>query len=137
MFVSIAGDDEVAVREINKTLAATLREPEHFARVLNGEHDLNDADRDLIFRNRYLVAPVDVASRFSVEGLRESLNERLSEDRAEVVRQAIQELGLTPDRVTFVGIAAEDPISVPDPRERARLNRSTSFSVELTHEGKP
>ena len=77
LFVAISGEDEVALREFNKELAARLRESENFARVLNGEHDLNEADRDLIFRTRYLVAPMDTAYRFSVEGLRESLNERL------------------------------------------------------------
>ena len=77
LFVAIAGADEQSLRQVNTALAARLRESEKFARVLNGEHDLNDADRDLIFRNRYLVAPLDVAHRFSVEGLRESLQERL------------------------------------------------------------
>ena len=77
LFVSIEGEDELAIREINKALAAKLRESDNFARVLNGEHNLNEADRDLIFRNRYLVAPLDVGFRFSVEGLRQSLNERL------------------------------------------------------------
>ena len=77
LFVSIAGDDELAIRELNKLLAANLRGSENFARVLNGEHDLNDADRDLIFSTRYLVAPLDVNYWFSVEGLRQALNDRL------------------------------------------------------------
>lgn len=77
LFVAIAGEDEQAIRELNKELATRLRESGNFARVLNGEHDLKDADRDLIFKHRYLVAPVDVAHRFSVDGLRESLQDRL------------------------------------------------------------
>jgi predicted exporter len=77
LFVALSGADELELREKNKLLAANLRGSELFSRVLNGEHDLNEADRDLIFKNRYLVAPLDVAHRFSVAGLRQSLQERL------------------------------------------------------------
>ena len=77
LFVALSGADELELREANKNLAANLRGSELFSRVLNGEHNLNEADRDLIFRNRYLVAPLDISHLFSVEGLRESLQERL------------------------------------------------------------
>ena len=77
LFVSISGADELELREVNKALAARLRSSELFARVLNGENDLNEADRDLIFKYRYLVTPLDVEQAFSVEGLHQALNERL------------------------------------------------------------
>lgn len=77
LFVSISGGDEQALRGVNKALAARLRGSNNFARVLNGEHNINETDRDLIFRYRYLVAPLDVEYAFSVEGLRRALEERL------------------------------------------------------------
>ena len=77
LFVALSGAGELELREKNKLLSAKLKGSELFARVLNGEHDLNEADRDLIFKKRYLVAPLDVAHRFSVAGLRQSLQERL------------------------------------------------------------
>ena len=49
LFVSIAGADELELREANKALATRLRDSDLFVRVLNGENDLNEADRDLIF----------------------------------------------------------------------------------------
>lgn len=77
LFVSISGASELQLREVNKSLAQILRNSVLFARVLNGEHDLNEADRDLIFRYRYLVAPMDITQRFSVEGLHQALQDRL------------------------------------------------------------
>ena len=77
LFVSISGANELELREVNKSLAEKLRNSDLFARVLNGEHDLNKSDRDLIFQYRYLVAPLDVTKRFSVKGLHLALQDRL------------------------------------------------------------
>ena len=77
LFVSISGGPELELREINKSLAEKLRNSDLFARVLNGEHDLNKTDRDLIFKYRYLVAPLDIEKRFNVEGLHRALQDRL------------------------------------------------------------
>ncbi len=77
LFVSISGADEQLLREKNKALAAQLRSSSHYARVLNGEHSINETDRDLIFKYRYLAAPLDIEHAFSVEGLHQALEARL------------------------------------------------------------
>ena len=77
LFVSISGGEEQQLREKNKALAARLRGSIYYARVLNGEHSINETDRDLIFKYRYLVAPLDIEHAFSVPGLQQALEARL------------------------------------------------------------
>lgn len=77
LFLSITGASELELRDVNKVFAAKLRSSPFFARVLNGEHEIKEADKDLIFKHRYMVAPIDVESSFEVDGLHQALQDRL------------------------------------------------------------
>lgn len=77
ILVGIDGDSADRLAQISKRLAASLRASGSFASVNNGEGAGFEKDRDFLWRNRYLLSPAVKAERFSVQGLRESLEDAL------------------------------------------------------------
>lgn len=59
------------------------------------------------------------------------MNRRLSDDRARAVAQHLALRGVDPAVVVPVGIGTSAPLEAPDLQERARINRSVSFSLSL------
>ncbi len=71
-----AAPDELA--QTSKRFAAALRQqPDAFAAVNNGEEVTLNKDRELLFRNRYLLSPAVTTGRFSGAALRIALEEDL------------------------------------------------------------
>ncbi|MGX2041534.1 MMPL family transporter [Methylocaldum sp. MU1018] len=79
MLVALEGGNETDLAEISRQLAERLRNDASFARVDNGSQGLSAADRDFLFRNRYLLSPEVGARRFGSAGLRRALEARLTE----------------------------------------------------------
>jgi len=75
--IAVEGDSPDRLAEISKRLAASLRASSSFAAVNNGEPVGFEKDRELVWRVRYLLSPAIEAQRFSVAGLRASLDELL------------------------------------------------------------
>ncbi|MNC99875.1 putative outer membrane lipoprotein [compost metagenome] len=59
------------------------------------------------------------------------MNRRLSDDRARVVAQSLAARGVAPDAILARGIGTSSPIEAADRAERARINRSVTFGLEL------
>ena len=77
--IAVQGDSPDRLAELSKRLAASLRASREFAAVNNGEEAGFEKDRDLVWRHRYLLSPAVKAERFSVVGLRASLEELLAQ----------------------------------------------------------
>jgi predicted exporter len=79
LLMALEGSNETDLAEISRRLAERLRNNHSFVRVDNGTQGFSAADRDFLFRNRYLLSPKLSEQRFSAEGLRQALEGRLAE----------------------------------------------------------
>ena len=77
--------------------------------------------------NRYDVT-MQIVGRADPTGA-ETDNLALSRRRATAVRDRLLSLGVKASRLTIVATGSGDPISAAAPAERARLNRSASFTI--------
>jgi len=77
--VTLGGASRERLAELSKQVAARLRAGGLFVRVANGEQLFDDAERERLFRYRYLLSPAVRAERFSVDSLRMALEKRLRE----------------------------------------------------------
>jgi predicted exporter len=77
MLIGITGDKPETLARISRELARDLRQRNAFASVDNGDDPQSDADREFVWRHRYLLSPNVSPQRFSPEGLRERLQDNL------------------------------------------------------------
>jgi predicted exporter len=99
ILIALEGDSPEALAGVSRRLAAGLRgtesrskpETKPFTRVENGERADDPALRALLMRYRYLLSPAVNSERFTTDGLRAALQERLL-DLASPVEPFIQEL---------------------------------------------
>ena len=77
MLVGIEGDDPRAAARASRALAAALAADPRFGVVANGDASRFAAERDLVWRWRYLLSPTEGPDRFAVDGLRAALDESL------------------------------------------------------------
>jgi predicted exporter len=77
VLIGIEGAAPEALAQASKGLAATLRKHEDFLSVANGDDTGAAADRDFLWRNRYLLSPAVTPERFTAGALRERLEEQL------------------------------------------------------------
>ena len=78
ILVGIEGGAPPALAQTSKRLAAELRQQqEHFVAVNNGEESGLDKEREVLWRNRYLLSPAVDAGHFSSAALRAALEENL------------------------------------------------------------
>lgn len=77
ILVGIEGADEKSRAAISRGMAQRLRNDPAFVAVNNGEQVTMERDREILFRNRYLLSPTVTPDRFSQEGLREALSESI------------------------------------------------------------
>jgi predicted exporter len=77
ILVGIEGDAPARLAEISKRIAGTLRGDPQFASADNGDDAVLEADRDFLWRNRYLLSPGVTRERYGAPGLRESLEQDL------------------------------------------------------------
>ena len=77
MLIAIEGAPPEALAQASRRLAAALRKHESFVAVDNGEEAGGTADREFIWRHRYLLSPAVAPGRFAPAALRERLEEYL------------------------------------------------------------
>jgi len=75
IMLGVEGGTEQERAAASQRLAEQLRATGLFVRVANGENLLDESERQWLFEQRYLLGPAD----FSVEGLRDALQQRLRE----------------------------------------------------------
>ncbi|MBP5985896.1 MAG: MMPL family transporter [Azonexus sp.] len=73
LMVAIEGGDAAQRATASRDLRGRLQKLPEFVAVQNGEAGSHDADRDFLFRHRYLLSPAVKPERFTVDGLRESI----------------------------------------------------------------
>ncbi|UCV22944.1 MMPL family transporter [Ferribacterium limneticum] len=73
LMVAIEGGDAVQRATVSRQLHGRLEKLPEFVAVENGQAGSLDADRDFLFRHRYLLSPAVKPERFTVAGLRESI----------------------------------------------------------------
>src|SRR6185503_18435039 len=71
------GTPPASLAQASKSMAAELRQDASFVSVENGDGSGAGADRDFLWRHRYLLSPAVSPERFSAAGLRERLEETL------------------------------------------------------------
>lgn len=76
MLIGIEGAPPEALAVASRRLATELRRHESFVLIDNGE-DTGSADRDFLWRNRYLLSPAVGPERFSADALRGRLEDHL------------------------------------------------------------
>jgi predicted exporter len=79
VLVTLGGVSQQRLAELSKQVAARLRAGGLFVRVANGEQLFDDAERERLFRYRYLLSPAVGAERFSADALGAALERRLRE----------------------------------------------------------
>jgi predicted exporter len=77
ILIGLEGAPPEALAQASKRLAQALRAHPQFASVSNGEDAAASADREFLWRNRYLLSPAVTPERFSAAGLRARLEENL------------------------------------------------------------
>ncbi|MCB4360017.1 MMPL family transporter [Quatrionicoccus australiensis] len=75
LMVAIAGGDETQRAALSRELRGRLAKMPEFVSVQNGESDSQAADRDFLFRHRYLLSPAVTPERFTVDGLEKSISD--------------------------------------------------------------
>ena len=77
ILLAIEGAPTDRLAALSKVLAARLRKEAAFPSVNNGEESAFAAEREALWRNRYLLSPGVTATRFSEAGLRDALERDL------------------------------------------------------------
>jgi len=74
LLAAIEGAPEPELARLSRAVGDALRASGHFSFVGNGAQDFSEAERDLLFRYRYLLSPLaDDPTIFTAENLRERL----------------------------------------------------------------
>ena len=73
LMVAIGGGDAVKRAAVSRDLRSRLEKSPEFVTVQNGEAGSLNADRDFLFRHRYLLSPAVKPERFTVDGLRDAI----------------------------------------------------------------
>ena len=84
--ITLGGASQERLAQLSKQIAARLRASGSFVRVANGEQVFDDAERERLFRYRYLLSPAVRAQRFSADALRSAFEQRLRELASPVPR---------------------------------------------------
>ncbi|MFZ1641826.1 MAG: MMPL family transporter, partial [Candidatus Contendobacter sp.] len=79
ILLGLAGDAEAERAAVSRRLAERLRASGLFVRVANGADALPEAELQALFAHRYRLGPTVSPERFTVEGLRAALRQRLAE----------------------------------------------------------
>lgn len=77
VLIGIEGADEASRAALSRALAAKLQKDADFAYVANGEQDSLRADGEFLLRNRYVLSPAVAPERFTVAGMRASLERQV------------------------------------------------------------
>jgi predicted exporter len=79
ILIAIEGADPAERARLSRALAASLRRDPRFVRVDNGEPVTEQADREFLFKHRYLLSDAVSAERFSAAGLHAAIAETIDD----------------------------------------------------------
>ena len=79
ILMTLEGADEAELAAASNRLAGALGQSPLFAYIHNGSQVLSAGERGFLFSRRYLLSPTVTPERFTIAGLRQSLDARLSE----------------------------------------------------------
>ncbi|MBL8446843.1 MAG: MMPL family transporter [Zoogloeaceae bacterium] len=116
LMVGIGGGDADQRAQASRDLRARLVASGAFTSVQNGEAGSQDADREYLFRNRYLLSPAVTPARFTVEGLRESIGASIDLLASPAGMMLKRSLPQDPTGELWAQISALDPTSEPPSR---------------------
>jgi predicted exporter len=77
ILIAIEGGDAAARAQASTAMAQRLRQDAQFVSVNNGETVAAQADREFLFKHRYLLSETVNAARFTASGLRDAINETI------------------------------------------------------------
>jgi predicted exporter len=77
ILIAIEGGDAAARAQASTAMAQRLRQDAQFVGVNNGETVAAQADREFLFKHRYLLSENVNAARFTASGLRDAINETI------------------------------------------------------------
>ena len=77
ILIAIEGGDAAARAQASTAMAQRLRQDAQFVSINNGETVAAQADREFLFKHRYLLSENVNASRFTASGLRDAINETI------------------------------------------------------------
>ncbi len=77
LMVAIAGGNGEQRAALSRDLRGRLAGMPEFVAAQNGEAGSRDADRDFLFRHRYLLSPAVTPGRFTVDGLRTAISDSI------------------------------------------------------------
>ena len=77
LMVAIEGGDSAQRAAVSRDLRGRLEKMPEFVAVQNGEAGSQGADRDFLFRQRYLLSPAVSPERFTVDGLRAAIGDSI------------------------------------------------------------
>lgn len=69
LLIGIEGANAATRAELSQSLLRALQKDAQFAAVNNGSNESQARERELVFRNRYLLSPAVTPERFSADGL--------------------------------------------------------------------
>jgi predicted exporter len=79
LLVGLEDANPDVLAKLSETIAKQLRELPDFLTVSNGQSNTADKDRELLFKQRYILSPAINAERMSVVGLRAAISDSLAE----------------------------------------------------------
>ncbi len=79
LLVGLEGATSEGLAKLSEALANQLRDLPDFLTVSNGQSNTADKDRELLFKQRYILSPAINAKRMTVQGLRAAINDSLAE----------------------------------------------------------
>ncbi|MFZ2268694.1 MAG: MMPL family transporter [Azonexus sp.] len=79
LMVAIAGGDEAQRAALSRELRGRLGKMPEFVSLQNGEADSQQADREFLFRHRYLLSPAVEPGRFTVAGLHQAIADSIDQ----------------------------------------------------------
>ena len=77
ILIAIEGGDTATRAQVSAAMAQTLRQDVQFVSINNGETAAGQADREFLFKHRYLLSESVDAARFSPQGLHEAIGETI------------------------------------------------------------
>ena len=77
IIAAVEGADSATRARISMAMAQRLRSDPQFAAVSNGESAGTDRDREFLFNNRYLLSENVTAQRFTVDGLKDAVQDTI------------------------------------------------------------
>jgi predicted exporter len=116
LMVAIEGGDATQRATLSRELRGRLAKMPEFAAVHNGEAGSLDADRDFLFRHRYLLSPAVTSARFTVDGLRTAISDSIDRLASPLGMMLKPMLARDPSGELFELLRQLDPGAQPNTR---------------------